>query len=190
MFSCRNLNNGILIKCSVFIIGLIIISCVLFTKVYAANGDIKDTIYTTDILTQVDGKNIQSYSIDGETLIALEDLENYGYTVYYNDNIRSVFITKTGTVNPDYNPSIERGKVGGTAGYTYETDINAYINGKLIQAYAIDGKMVAKVEEMGTSENLSEDVNTKYQMRTQKDCFHCLPRLRIQFHMKKLFLII
>lgn len=123
MFSCRNLNNGILIKCSVFIIGLIIISCVLFTKVYAANGDIKDTIYTTDILTQVDGKNIQSYSIDGETLIALEDLENYGYTVYYNDNIRSVFITKTGTVNPDYNPSIERGKVGGTAGYTYETDI-------------------------------------------------------------------
>ena len=115
MFSCRNLNNGILIKCSVFIIGLIIISCVLFTKVYAANGDIKDTIYTTDILTQVDGKNIQSYSIDGETLIALEDLENYGYTVYYNDNIRSVFITKTGTVNPDYNPSIERGKVGGTA---------------------------------------------------------------------------
>ncbi len=164
MFSCRNLNNGILIKCSVFIIGLIIISCVLFTKVYAANGDIKDTIYTTDILTQVDGKNIQSYSIDGETLIALEDLENYGYTVYYNDNIRSVFITKTGTVNPDYNPSIERGKVGGTAGYTYETDINAYINGKLIQAYAIDGKMVAKVEEMGISEKLSEDVNTKYQM--------------------------
>ena len=78
MFSCRNLNNGILIKCSVFIIGLIIISCVLFTKVYAANGDIKDTIYTTDILTQVDGKNIQSYSINGETLIALEDLENYG----------------------------------------------------------------------------------------------------------------
>ena len=105
-----------------------------------------------------------------------------------------MFITKTGTVNPDYNPSIERGKVGGTAGYTYETDINAYINGKLIQAYAIDGKMVAKVEEMGTSENLSEDVNTKYQMSytydDSKDCFHCLPRLRIQFHMKKLFLII
>lgn len=42
---------------------------------YAANGDIAGTIYTTDILTQVDGKDITSYSLDGETLIALEDKE-------------------------------------------------------------------------------------------------------------------
>ena len=48
---------------------------------YAANGDIAGKIYTTDILTQIDGRDIPSYAIDGETLIAVEDLEAYGFNV-------------------------------------------------------------------------------------------------------------
>ena len=116
---------------------------------YAANGDIAGTIYTTDILTQVDGKDITSYSLDGETLIALEDLEQYGFNVKYDDSIRTVFINQTEECPADFNPSIPRGEVGGTAGYYYESDIQAYVNGDLIMAYSLDGKMAAKVEDLG-----------------------------------------
>lgn len=118
--------------------------------VHAANGDIAGTIYSTDILTEVDGNPIESYSLNGETLIALEDLVNYGFEVYYNDNIRSVFVTRTGVTDPSFSPYVERGKVGSTIGYYYESDIRAFLNGKEIEAYSLDGKMVSKVELMGS----------------------------------------
>ncbi|MDD6762676.1 MAG: hypothetical protein PUD92_03420 [Clostridiales bacterium] len=120
----------------------------------AANGDIAGEIYTTDILTQVDGKDIASYSIDGETMIALEDLEQYGFNIKYDDSVRTVFINQTGECPADFEPHIQRGTPGGRAGYYYESDIRAYVNGQPIEAYALDGKMAAKVETLG---NVTED---------------------------------
>lgn len=129
-------------------------------------GDIAGDIYTTDILTQVDGLDIQSYAINGQTLIALEDLAPYGFNVYYNDNIRTVFITKCGEPSPDFKPHFERGKVGEVAGHYYETDIKAVVNGESIlggYVYAIDGKMAAPVEVIGTS-TLNMQERHEYQM--------------------------
>lgn len=127
-------------------------------------GDVAGDIYTTDILTQVDGLDIQSYAINGQTLIALEDLAPYGFNVYYNDNIRTVFITKCGEPSPDFKPHFERGKVGDIAGHYYETDIRAVVNGNYVyDVYAIDGKMVAPVEVIGTP-TLNMQERHKYQM--------------------------
>ncbi len=117
--------------------------------VYAENGDIAGTIYTTDILTQIDGRSITSYNIDGETLIALEDLSRYGFNVTYNDSVRAVFINQTGDCPADFKPLIERGRSGGIAGYYYESDIKAFVNGTPVTAYSLNGKMAAKVEELG-----------------------------------------
>lgn len=118
---------------------------------HAAVGDIVDTIYTTDILTRVNGADIASFSIEGRTLIAMEDLRDYGFTVAYDDSIRTLFVNQTGET-PKNMPSIIRGTVGGTAGYTYETDIKVIFNGKPVNAYAIDGKMAVIVEELGVPE--------------------------------------
>lgn len=127
-------------------------------------GDVAGDIYTTDILTQVDGLDIQSYAINGQTLIALEDLAPYGFNVYYNDNIRTVFITKCGEPSPDFKPHFERGKVGDIAGHYYETDIRAVVNGNYVyDVYAIDGKMVAPVEVIGTP-TLNMQKRHEYQM--------------------------
>lgn len=113
-------------------------------------GDIVSEIYSTDILTYVDNVPIQGYSINGKTMICLEDLENYGFSVMYNDSIRTLIVTKTGERDKEYNPYIERGKVGDIIGYVVETDIKAIVNGKYANAYAINGKMVAAVEDLGT----------------------------------------
>lgn len=128
---------------------------------HAANGDIAGTIYTTDIKTQVDGLDIQGYAIDGKTLIVLEDLEKYGFTVYYNDNIRSVFITKTGNPPYGFNPVYERGHVGKTAGNYYESDIQAIVNGYYVDSYALDGKSAVCVEDLSETMRYTYDNNSR-----------------------------
>ena len=113
--------------------------------VQAKVGDIADTIYTTDILTRVNGADIASFSIEGRTLIAMEDLRDYGFTVVYDDSARTLYVDRTGEVRKNM-PSILRGRV---AGYTYETDIKVIFNGEPVGAYAIDGRMAVIVEELG-----------------------------------------
>ncbi len=111
-------------------------------------GDIADTIYTTDILTRVNGADIASFSIEGRTLIAMEDLRDYGFTVKYDDGARTLYVNRSGEVKKNM-PSILRGRVGDTAGYTYETDIKVVFNGEPVDAYAIDGRMAVIVEDLG-----------------------------------------
>ncbi len=119
---------------------------------HAATGDIAGTIYTTDILTFADGVPIQGYAISGKTVICLEDLADYGFTVAYDDSIRTLFVTKTHEAG-EYAPTeIKRGEVGETAGFVYETDIKAVVNGVETHAYALDGKMAAAIEDLGITE--------------------------------------
>jgi hypothetical protein len=152
------------------LLGMIMAVSALFSvSAYAANGDIAGTIYTTDILTQVDGKSITSYNINGETLIALEDLEQYGFNVKYDDSIRTVFINDTGKRPADFNPDIPRGEVGGIAGNYYESDISACVNGVFISAYSLDGKMAARVEDLGNIDSDSQYGLSSYLMTYSYD---------------------
>lgn len=50
-------------------------------------------IYTTDIKTYLDGKEITSYNIGGQTAIVCEDMRNYGYDVVWSEADRSLKIT-------------------------------------------------------------------------------------------------
>lgn len=137
-----------------FLLVFVILS--LFTiSAHAKVGDIKETIYNSDILTKVHNREIDSFCIDGVTLIKAEDLRNYGYTVTYDDTIRSLFIKKTGVIEDDFYPEFERGTVGGIYGYAYETDINVFYNGQYINSYALDGVMAVKVEDLGTLHGLT-----------------------------------
>lgn len=134
-------------KTKIFII-IISCFCIWNLAVYANNGDISSTLYNTDIITYFDGKQIEGYSLDGRMMICLEDLKNYGYTVEYDDSIRTLFVNKDGEVADDFSPYFERGTAGGIAGYTYETDIKAYVNGVFVNTENIGGRLVAVAEEL------------------------------------------
>ncbi len=96
-------------------IAIILAAAAVFggTSAYAANGDVIQPIYSTDILTYMDGVPIQDYAIDGKTMICLEDLANYGFSVYYSDEARALFVNKSGSTDAEFYPEIERGTVGG-----------------------------------------------------------------------------
>ena len=132
---------------------------------YAAVGDIADTLYNTDIITYLDGKQIKGYSLDGRMMICLEDLRNYGYAVEYDDSIRTLFVTKDGDISEDFNPYFERGTIGGIAGYTYETDIVAYVNGVYVDTENIGGRLVAVAEDLA---NVAEEDNPNKEFGTSK----------------------
>lgn len=136
-------------KKKLLILTAAVTAAVMGTAAFAANGDIVGEIYNTDILTTLDGVPIESYSIDGETVIPLELLSEYGYVVYYNDRARKVFVTHAGDIPDDLSPQIPRGRLGGTSGYIYESDIKAYLNGIEIPAYALNGQMGVVVEDIG-----------------------------------------
>lgn len=126
-------------------------------NVAAMPGDVIRPIYSTDILTYMDGIPLRGYAIDGKTMICLEDLSDYGFSVYYNDDARALFVNKHSEVVNGFDPSIERGKVGDIIGYTYESDIRAYINGHEIASENINGRLAVCAEDlanMGTFQNV------------------------------------
>lgn len=114
----------------------------------AANDDVIQPIYSTDILTTLDGIPIQGYNIGGKTLIILDDLNNYGFTVSYDDSIRTLIVNKTHEPSADFKPEIKRGTCGKVIGYTNETDLKAYVNGNFADTMVVDGKLAAVVEKL------------------------------------------
>lgn len=148
---------------------LMIVLSLLTITVQAKVGDVEETVYNSDILTKVHGLDIESFCIDGVTLIKAEDLRDYGYTVTYDDAVRALFINKTGEIKDGFSPVVERGTVGGIYGYTYETDITVYINGSYLKAYALDGVMAVRVEELGTQHGLSFSYDDSQRLLTLDD---------------------
>lgn len=128
----------------------------------AANGDIAGNIYTTDILTIVNGQPMESYNIGGKTLIIAEQLHEdyYGFAAVYDDEKRELCIA-SGYGVPVGGNNVQRGKVGEIAGTVYETDIKVFFNGKEIRGYNIGGKTAVCVEDLGVGDK-DEFGYTKY----------------------------
>ena len=133
------------------ITGLLTVSAALLlagVPAFAANGDIVCPVYTTDIITKIDGREIQGYSLNGRMMIALEDLVPYGYSVSWDGDTSTLIVLKTGHADAFFDPSFGRGKAGEIAGYMYESDITVFLNGKRVEAYSIGGKMVVCAEDI------------------------------------------
>ena len=91
----------------------------------------------SDIKVFLHGKEIPSCAVNNSMYISAEDFKEYGYTVTYVDEVRTLFVNKTGEPS-DIMPepcAVE---------YLQETDIQVILNGKFMDkysAYAANGKM-------------------------------------------------
>ncbi len=124
-----------------------------------AESSIAGHIYSTDILTFVNGKPIAGYNLGGRTVVIAEDLIGYGFTVRYNDELRMLEIISdfnTGDLDPE---PIERGKVGKILGNVYQTDITTYYNGIVIPGYNIGGRTAICLEDLG---DITDSPNANY----------------------------
>ena len=126
--------------------------------VMAANGDIAGNIYSTDIKANINGVWVDSYCIDGKTVVVIEDItSNYRYY----DDIRTLTCDRfdKDDLKPGKNTTAQTpGKI---IGKIYETDIKTFIGGQHVPCYALDGKMAVAIEDLGNDGEFS-DIGGKY----------------------------
>ncbi len=117
---------------------------------HAANaGDVIGDIYSTDIVADVNGAPIRSFSLNGKTAIIAEDLRRYGFEVGYNDNLRALYVS---VLENTFNPvpdDVERGKCGEIVGHIYQSDIITSINGTKVPCFSLNGEMAVAIEDIG-----------------------------------------
>lgn len=129
-----------------------IFAAVLFTFGASAVGEIAGSAVRTDIAAYINNYPISSYNIDGYTAVIAEELSDYGFTVVWdgdartlsitaNENATEITATKTVTKFPAY-------RIGEKAHDVYTTDIKTYINGKEVVGRNIGGYTIVYFEDL------------------------------------------
>lgn len=144
----------------------------------AANiGDVIGDIYSTDIIADVDGAPIRSFSLNGKTAIILEDLRRYGFQVGYNDSLRAIYagvLTNTYNAEPD---TVERGRCGEIVGHIYYSDITASINGVDVPGFSLNGETAVAIEDIGgdITQTDRSDTGMMYKWNSENRTITLLP---------------
>lgn len=116
----------------------------------AKSGDVAGTYYSTDIHTILNGHEIDSINIGGQTLISAEDMHFYGFNVNWYQEYRQLHISNAFRAMNGEPPTIKKSNYpsGMPLGNYYETDIITYLEGKPITAYNIGGRTYIHAEQM------------------------------------------
>lgn len=143
------------------LIGLLSVLLLLGGNTAFAYNNIVGHIYSTDILAFVNDKPIDGYNIGGRTVVVAEDLDNYGFHCFYNDDERKLeIIAYFYELGNDLKfAEIPRGNVGKVVGDIYKTDIKVFLNGIEIEGYNIGGRTAICLEDMG---DLKGSPNAEY----------------------------
>lgn len=130
-----------------------IIAVMIFAiPVSAANvGDkISEAVYT-DIVAYINNYPMPAYVIDSYAVIVAEDLRDYCCDVVYDEETRSLNITKAGegasfANKLVYKPNRETGEFYTDVLYT---DIKTYVNGNEVKSFNVNGKTMIVIDEFG-----------------------------------------
>lgn len=158
-------------KKSISLFLMLILTVSMSFSVFGAEniGDVLGNIYSTDILTYINDTVVPSYSINGKMLIVAEDLMSYGFDVFYNDEIRCLFVTRNGKKE---NPicSEARGSIGEITGNYYKSDIRVIFNGEFVTSYSLNGKMAIEAEKLGEASESTDNFGlSRYLMNVKWD---------------------
>jgi len=107
------------------------------------NGDKLGDVLHSDIKAYINGARIPSYNVEGNLAVKVSDLNNYNFKTTYSESERTTKIVWGGdkAVSPlTVNDSTS--KPGTVAGSYVYSDITAYVNGKKVDSFNIDGYLV------------------------------------------------
>ena len=132
---------------------LLTLTAILFVfgiSAHAASGDIAGKYYSTDIITTLNGYEIDSINIGGQTLIKAEDMKYFSFFVNWDEGERKLFIDEVEHATNGTPPEIKKSNYpsGMVLGDYYETDITTYLDGHEITAYNTGGVTYIWAEQM------------------------------------------
>ncbi|MBE7025916.1 MAG: hypothetical protein E7408_07685 [Ruminococcaceae bacterium] len=125
---------------------LVLVLCGLCT---GASAQIIGAGYSTDICAYIDHMLVPSYNIDGYTAVLVRDLENFGYTVLWDEAAKTVNFYRdfTKPLTPLV-PTYEMRPVGTKVFDVYRTDIRTFFRGTEIPSYNIGGKTAVRLRDI------------------------------------------
>lgn len=127
----------------------LLVFLLLFGFFETQNGNVLGVVYATDIRVTLDGLPIACCSIEGKTVISLEDLAHYGFQVTFDETSRTLDVRTESLPQQPELPETTRQSNGEAIGNYSATDITAYVNGIQIPSYNCNGKTYAAVEDLG-----------------------------------------
>lgn len=132
-----------------FLALFILLTSAFALSVTAKSGDIAGKYYSTDIVTTLNGAEIDAINIGGETLISAEDMKFYGFSVNWYADKRELRISSLDHASNGIPPIVKKSNLpsGSVLGNYFETDIVTYLNNKVITAYNIGGRTYIHAEE-------------------------------------------
>ena len=111
-------------------------------------GDVIGTAYNTDIVAYINNYAVPSYAVNGQSVIVAEDLSNFGFDVTWDNDTRSLNITRNNVNTPNEMTVSKFEKSGTKFADILETDISVYAAGSLITSYALNGYTMIPFEEL------------------------------------------
>ncbi len=109
-------------------------------------GDSIGTVYNTDIVAYINNYAIPSYAANGQSLIVVEDLVNFGFNVRWDSALRTLFITRNSNITPNVMDVEKQGVPGSKLTDLLYTDIIVSANGYTIPSYSINGYTLISLE--------------------------------------------
>lgn len=133
-----------------------------FTLAVPSVGDKINDVLSTDIVAKIAGLPIKSYNIDGNTAVVAEELVDYGFSVVWEQETRSLYIGMgSGIASAEYTPVHTEESVGTPVMDVLFTDIVTYCNGKKINGYNVGGMTIVYLDDLAAFGNLVWDPITR-----------------------------
>ncbi len=130
-------------KPSIYVVFILLFTAMLITSVSASMpiGTKIGDVLSTDIIATIEEKPIPSMNINGYTAIAVGDLHEYGFDVIWNEQDRTVNVTRNEMKERRGKEfAIQRLEPGTVLKPVLFTDIKTYLDGKEIISFNIDGQ--------------------------------------------------
>lgn len=125
---------------------------------YCAEMPLGDAV-KSEIVTYINHVPINSYNWNGRTLIAVEDLDCFGFDVYWNEYKRTLSLARNKEENVINVPVVvgpAAHEVGSKAFTVTTTDVSVYVGSYRIESFGgIDGYTFIDAEELVCFDNVS-----------------------------------
>ncbi|MBQ4518355.1 MAG: hypothetical protein II997_07215 [Clostridia bacterium] len=132
------------------VISVLLMLCLLMAVSPMVFGAVAGQYYYTDIVTYLNGVEIDAINIGGETLISAEDMQYYSFHVRWLPDERELRVNSIPHAENGKPPAVVKadGVAGSIRGDYYETDIVTYLDDVPIIAYNVGGRTYLHAEEM------------------------------------------
>lgn len=128
-----------------FLLSLLICSSL---GINARSAQVVGQALNTDIVAYINHYAIPSYAVNGTSVIIAEDLRNFGFDVTWDNDSRTLAISRNSNTNVEPMSFAKTAAPGTKFSDLYSTDIKVYANEYLLTSYALNGYTVIPIEEL------------------------------------------